>query len=507
VSQTEPARRSAWRGVLIPAVALAALYVIWAPHTADLAGQTARGELFDRSGLVPYWSGWYAGITTTGYSLTAPPLLGWLGPVWLGGLSVVGTAIVAVPLLRAARRPRAGAAFLVIAATLNVISGRTTFAVGTVVALAGLLAAERRRTGIALLLGALASLSSPVAGLLLLVAVGSLVLRDGGRRWAGAGLGVGVLAGLGIVTWLANGEGGYEPFTRTSLLMSVGTTLVVVLSPVGKRVRAAAALTIAMLLVVYLVHSAVGANATRIAVLAAAPALVAASRSKLLLVPTVAVASLLPLAQLHNDLSASQVEDNARSFVAPLQDELTRDPAATGHRVEVVDTATHWPSTYLVPDVALARGWERQIDESRNPLFYGRAPLTAATYRGFLDRNAVAMVAVAQGVPLDYGATGEAALVATGLPYLREVWRNADWRVYAVDAPTPMVVPPLTITATSDTGFDVVAPAPGSYQTRLRWSPYLVVDGGTVRRGTDGNAVLNLDVAGHHEVHAVWRIP
>ena len=33
---------------------------------------------------------------------------------------------------------------------------------------------------------------------------------------------------------------------------------------------------------------------------------------------------------------------------------------------------------------------------------------------------------------LDYAARAEGALVTRGLPYLREVWRSAHWRVYRV---------------------------------------------------------------------------
>ena len=81
------------------------------------------------------------------YSLVTPPLLGWLGPVWLGALSIVATAVVAVPLLRDARRPVCGRRLLRLAAALDVVSGRTTFALGAVVALAAVLAAERRAVG------------------------------------------------------------------------------------------------------------------------------------------------------------------------------------------------------------------------------------------------------------------------------------------------------------------------------------------------------------------------
>jgi hypothetical protein len=474
------------------AVAFAIGYLIAPPHTADLAAQTARAELFRRSGFVPFWAGWYSGIPTASYSLITPPLLGWIGPVLLGALSIVATSIVVVPLLRDARRPTVGAVFFVIAASLDVISGRTTFAVGVVFALAALLAAERRATIAALLLAALATAASPVAGVLLLVVATALVLMDPARRRAAIGIGVAVVVVLAAIAVLARGAGGgYEPLTRNSLLMALGTTLVVVIAPVGTRVRPGAAVALVLLLVVFFVHSPIGANATRIAVLGAAPTVAAAARlPRRWLLAVVVVASLLPLAQLQNDLS-----------------QLNAEPGERDHRVELVDTATHWPSTYLLPQVALARGWERQTDEARNPIFYGRAPLTAASYHAFLDRNSVDAVAVAVGVKLDFGAIGENALIASGLPYLREVWSNRNWRLYTVNRPMPIVAAPARVIRLTDTGLRLDVPRAGRYQLRMQWSPYLSVNSGRVKRAANGDVVLVLSTGGLHRVHAVWRMP
>lgn len=492
----------------VVAVVLAAGYVLLAPHTADLAAQTARAELFQRSGLVSYWAGWYGGIATASYSLTTPPLLGLFGPVWLGGIAIVGTSIVAVPLLRDADRPRAGAVAFTVAATFDAFSGRTTFAVGVVVALAAVWAAERRKIALAAILAGLATFTSPVAGFLLLVVAAALLLADPARRRVALGLAGGVGVALVVLAVLSRGTGGggYQPFTRSSLLMAVATAAVVALAPVGHRVRAGAVVTVGMLIVIYFVHSPIGANATRIAVLVAAPVLVAAARlSAPAVVAVVAAAALLPVSQLHNDVAASRPPDTSRAFVAPLLAELRQQPVSVTSRVELADTATHWPSTYLLPDVALARGWERQIDESRNPLFYGQSPLTATTYREFLDRNAVGMVAVATGVPLDWGCRTEAALIATGLPYLHQVWRDAHWQLYTVATPRPIVAAPATTTASSDTGLTIQAPGPGRYPVQLRWSPYLAVSGGQVKRRSDGNVVVVLANGGEHELHAVWR--
>ncbi|HTW19936.1 MAG TPA: hypothetical protein VME70_06975 [Mycobacteriales bacterium] len=499
-------RLADWSPYLV-AVVIAALYAAFAPHTADLASQTAREELFRRSGFVAFWWGWYSGIPSAEYSLLTPPLLGVFGAVGLGSLSIVATSLVVVPMLRDAVRPRAGAIAFVLAASLDVASGRTTFAVGCVVALGAVLALERGSVPLCAALAALATVTSPVAGFLLLVAAVTVIIADVSRRAAAIGLGAGVVAALGLVALLSQGAAGYEPFSRSSLFMAVGTTAVVGLAPVGRRIRIAAGVTIAMLVGVFFVHSPLGANATRIAVLAAAPTIVAASRltQRHLMIAAGAVAAVLPIAQFHNDLYASTAKDTSRAFVAPLLDQLLVDPVTRDHRVEIVDTATHWPSTYLLPKVVLARGWERQIDEVRNPMFYGRGPLTAKTYRAWLNRNAVGAIAVPTGVPLDYGVTREAALLKTGLPYLQLVWSDQHWQLYTVDQPRPIIAAPAKVVRLTDTGLTLEVPSAGNYLLRMQWSQYLSVSGGTVIRRPNNQVELSLSSSGLHQLRAVWR--
>ena len=52
-----------------------------------------------------------------------------------------------------------------------------------------------------------------------------------------------------------------------------------------------------------------------------------------------------------------------------------------------------------------------------------------------MRENHVAYVALPD-VRLDEAGQAEGALIARGLPYLREVWRSAHWRLYALDAPS-----------------------------------------------------------------------
>lgn len=508
-----PARARGPKNLWVAPVIIAALlgvgYVLIAPHTADLAAQTARADVFHRSGYIAYWTGWYGGTPTAGYSLITPPVLALVGPVWLGAISIVGAALVAVPLLSSTRRPRAGAIAVALSGTFDVLSGRITFATGVVVGLAAILAIERRRPWLAFVVAILTTATSPVAGVLLTVVAVATVLAGPKRRRGAACALLGVALALIVIAVLTSGSrNGYEPFAFTSLAMSVGTTLAVMLSPVGRRLRVVGWITLWLLAGCYLIHSPVGANATRIAVLGAAPAMVAVARwPRPLLAVAVVITGLLPAAQLLNDMEVAGGPPASRAFVAPLLAELHRQPDLGQYRVEVLATKTMWPATYLLPSVSLARGWERQTDEARDPEFYGRRPLTVDEYREFLDRYAVGYVAEPIGYRLDYGSTREAALLNGGLPYLNEIWTNHDWRLYAVTDPSALVESPAMVVSQDDTGVTVTAPAAGNYVVRLIWSPYFVVSGATLSRGTGNEVILMAPAAGVYRIHAVWRWP
>ena len=56
-------------------------------------------------------------------------------------------------------------------------------------------------------------------------------------------------------------------------------------------------------------------------------------------------------------------------------------------RVEIPFTDNHWESRWVAPHVPLARGWERQLDRERNALFYDGRPLTPARYRALARRQ------------------------------------------------------------------------------------------------------------------------
>jgi len=141
-------------------------------------------------------------------------------------------------------------------------------------------------------------------------------------------------------------------------------------------------------------------------------------------------------------------------------------------RIEVVATRNHAEARFVGARVMLARGWERQLDRQRNPLFYEGA-LTPARYRAWLHANAVSYVALPDAA-LDYSAHQEAPLVrrAGAGVGLREIWSSRHWRLYAVADPTPLAQPPSVLQSVGTDSFTLLTPRAGSYDVRIRYTPY-----------------------------------
>ena len=125
----------------------------------------------------------------------------------------------------------------------------------------------------------------------------------------------------------------------------------------------------------------------------------------------------------------------AAAYFEPVAHWLRDQRRRRAARVEVPPTANHWESAYLAPEVELARGWLRQLDTTRDDIFYGDdGQLTDAAYSAWLRDNAIRFVALPDA-PLDYSSVAERRLILRDPPYLALRWRSPDWRVYAVQRP------------------------------------------------------------------------
>jgi hypothetical protein len=135
------------------------------------------------------------------------------------------------------------------------------------------------------------------------------------------------------------------------------------------------------------------------------------------------------VAEAHGDPStrlAFQAE--ARDFLMKV--------AEPGERVEVPLTMNHWEAADLAKVLPLARGWERQLDQKANPIFYDDEPLTAASYHAWLKENAVHWVAL-PNAPLDYSAREEAKVLERGAKFLKLSYESPRWRIWEVRGTDP----------------------------------------------------------------------
>ena len=139
---------------------------------------------------------------------------------------------------------------------------------------------------------------------------------------------------------------------------------------------------------------------------------------------------------------------------------LTENQVPLG-RVEIPFTRDHWEAKYVAEKVPLARGWDRQIDLSRNAVLY--APLTAASYHTWLYENAVRFVALPDA-PLDQGGQAEKALLKHPPSYLRSVYTDNQWHIWAVVGAAPLASGAATMTIADGEQF---------HHERADWRVYL----------------------------------
>jgi hypothetical protein len=475
------------------ATALAIAYLVLDPPSADLAAQVYRTDLFERQGFVLWDNAWYAGHHVPGYSVLFPPLGALLGPRVVGALSAVAAAALfeRVAAEHFGDRARAGALWFGAATAMNLVTGRLAFALGVAVALAAVLAATHRRHVLATVLAVATGLASPVAGLFLGLAAAAWFLA----RRANPALALGAGAAAPIVALsVAFPEGGIEPFVASSFWPALaGLGAVLAALPRGEReLRVGVVLYALGTIASFVLDTPLGGNVTRLGTLFGGPVLACLLWRRS---PALLAVLAVPLlywqwnAPVRDWTRASDDPSIHASYYEGLLGFLaTRDRPL---RVEIPFTANHWEANHVARRFPLARGWERQLDVRDNAVFY-RGRLTPGRYRAWLRANAVAYVALPDA-RLDHSAEAEARLIRAGLPYLRAVWSDAHWRVFAVRAPAPLATG-ATATALGTDSLDLRAGSAGSAVARVRFTPYwkIVEGAGCVSRAAGGWTRLRL---------------
>jgi hypothetical protein len=497
------ALRPDWLPAVALSAALALLMVIWSPPVGDLAAQVFRTELFERAGLAIWNGSWYGGHYTLTYSVLFPPLAAALGPQVVGMLSVVSSAYLFDRMVRDRWGAEARWATLWFAAGVVTLlaDGQLTFALGVAFALASLRCLQVGQRTLALAAAAACALASPVAGAFLggVLIAGSLERR---RRPNAAALGAAALAlVLTVAPNLAFPEGGQFPFAWSSYIAIpfwCAGALILTDGVRGeerelRRVVLGYALAATVL---WLVPNALGGNAVRLGALFGGPVLAAVllARRPRRTVPKwfyFAVLAITMSGSLYWQVTASVSQiaravgdpSTSASYFAPVETWL-HDHGAEGKRIEVPSTMNHWEAAYLAPDFDLARGWLRQLDTTKDDIFYEEGELTGRSYGAWLRDNAISYVALPDA-PLDYSSVAERRLILREPSYLKLQAQLQHWRIYSVVDPQPMVTAVGTGTGRATTlwvgrqGFALDVTKPGLFQVRVNFTPYWSISRGS----------------------------
>jgi hypothetical protein len=487
--------RRAFVHPLAPALGCALVglgYLLARPATADMAAHAYRTWLFQHEGLTVWNAQWYGGHHVLGYSLLFAPLAAVAGPAFVGVASAVAAVVLFGPIARAAApSPMAGAvaAWLFTAGVLsNVAIGRMPFLLGIALAVGAWAAARRNRRVVAGAVALAAMLASPVAGVFLMLGAAAKALADGRPAWrTAAWLMLPALAG-GIGLYLLFPEGGTDRFAATAFwpMLVLSAAGVALLAPGRRSLWAGGLLYLVVLVGAFVVPSPFGQNALRLGVLAGPSVLALAHRRR---VPVFALAVVgvgllylqwLPavraVAEAHGDPSTRL------AFQVEARDYLTK-VIKPGERVEVPMTVNHWEAADLAKVVPLARGWERQLDQKANPIFYDGEPVTASVYHAWLRENAVRWVAL-PNAPLDYSAQAERLVLERGAKFLRPAYESPRWRIWEVLGTDPPASGGAKLLAAGPNWFMV--DAKHTTVVRYRFTPYWWTTQACVTRAPGG---------------------
>jgi hypothetical protein len=476
-------RRAGWdcrHPVVVSGLATAAGAIVWItvfPRVGtDLSAAMARANWASRYPGSAYLFSWYGGIHPASYSLLAPYLLAAIGTrLAMAAAAVLSAVLLALLLVRhEVPRPRAAALWVAVALWTELSAGRAAFTLGLAAALGCAVVVGSHPRGwaqrsAAAGLALLTCLLSPVAALFLGVVAVALAVTG---RWR-EGLVVGVAAGFPLGIMVVFSDGGVQPIGVQNwlppLLAAAGVLLLVPRR--WRLVRTGAVIYGLGVVVTWALPTPVGSNVGRLGELLVGPVLagMGSGRHRWLLAAGLAAAAGWQVAQPIADLTRG----NALAY-APQTAALVRELRvlhADTARVEAVPQYGHWESQELAAAVPLARGWERQVDIERNPLFYS-GTLTPEEYYGWLRYNAVRYVAISTASP-DFAAVAEAAVVTEGQPWLVPVWHNAFWQLLRVAGTYPLASPPATVTSTTPAEITLRMSQGGTTIVRVRWSPLL----------------------------------
>ncbi len=441
---------------------------------SDTPAEAYRVWLFHHFGFTIWNTQWYGGHTVLGYSVLFPPLAGILGSGTVGLGACTLTAFWATLLIRRETGRQHRLALLAFSAAMveNLVVGRMAFAVGLAFAVLALLQVSMHRPRRAILSATLTSLASPLAGFFLLLAAVAWLRTKSLRSLLPLGG-----AMIGAIAVLMFPEQGTFPFPVSTLIAVLLVAIIgLVLVPRASVVIRRALVIYALIAIpLFIVPNPIGGNLARPGSLLAVPVAMIALRNRRVWAGLV----LVPLLIWHFEpivpALASRGDPAAKStYYTGLLNYLKGHDQPFG-RLEVPFTRTHWEARYVAPAMPLARGWERQLDLRYNAILYSK-DLNQATYHEWLVENGVRWVAL-PSEPLDPSSEGELKVIRSKPSYLKPVWHDANWELWAVSGSDGLTTGPATMKSLTADTFTLHFNEPGNALVRIHSNPYWTVVG------------------------------
>jgi hypothetical protein len=499
--------------------AVAAAIALFGPPGVDQPAHLFQTWAFAHFGFQIWSNYWYAGrYQFVTYSLLFYPVASVVGITTLaiGSAALLSGGFAALGAGRWGREARAPAMVFALSGTaVLMIFGMYPFLTGLALGMAALNAARRASRPWFALLAAASAAASPLALLMLLVALASRIVVDPVplqllRRYR--------VHGIAMVTMLSAGLAWSQMFSNGSFYAYSPSDLATVVAFSGAGIyltgirgrasdlRAFFILYLLLNICAFAVSSPVGSNASRMVAIAGAPLLwlaarIARRRSPAQVAAIVSLALAVQVAPALADAYTAESQPAAwPAFWVPAERFLAAHPPPV-FRVEVVATWGHWESYYLAKDgVPLARGWYRQDDYPLNQVLYRGDDLTATAYVRWLHRMGVRYVLLPSGA-LDYTALSEAALLRSGHSGLVTIAQLPNWTVYRVPNPTPILTSTPSGSASllriESDAVKIQVRQPGTSLLRVRFTPYWQVPRGVcLTQAPDGMTTIVSAVTG-----------
>ena len=466
------------RGILLLAATVAGTVILTAWHGVDLPSQMYRQNLTRSFGFLVWDAWWYTGHYLVSYSVLSPVVAAVIGLPFSALVAAVVSAWAFDRLLKShgslygPRRLQAASVLFALNTATPILIGQVTFLMGEAVGLLAILAAYRRRKVLTVVLACMSTLFSPVAGLFVALALVTWIIAEPTDRGAR-----GIAAAAAIAPMVASSvlfhEFGSQPFLGPALAVVLACCIggLLFIPRQEKVLRWGCALYGLGAVATFIVPNPLGGNIVRLAGCVAAPlaiTMVRFDRRKLASLGAGLLIIWTWTPAISGLVSANGDPSRHVAYFTPLTTELKRQPQP--ERVEIPFTKQHWEAAFVAPHVPLARGWERQTDRAKNPIFYSPAPVTAAAYKSWLYRNGVTWVAL-PNVPLDYSAVKEAALVRSGLPYLQLTWSNPNWTLWKVTGSPGLLDGPASLSMPAPDKLILQVARPSTLTVRVRYTP------------------------------------